>query len=732
MKDTGTARLPALPAVSTGNVSLDNWIRAVSERLEVREGARGNPAERVVTQRELAAMGLGSAQWTTDSTSIGGVMVQLPGGGFSRVPMDTFTDEIRKTKLYADLVRKIDDVTRFDDVPEQVRSILLQSLADEASKRGAEIRRIEDVIQTKTESLAYSIQDITAGFDGAVAGVRDASYAAASQGYATAGKITTVTARLDNFSDGTAGVATIEAKATATASKTTGLEAQYTVKVSTGGAVAGFGLASTAAANTTPTSSFIIQADKFAVVSSTYAAGLTNTPNVASVPFGVDATGVYIKGSLRIDTAGTTGASLITDVVAAATTAAYGNLTGTPSSTIANSSVKLSAAGVLSGAGGGTVTIGGLGYTGALGATENQTDATTNAAIAGKLNKSGEDTMAGPISLSASNAIVVGTVVSGTVTDGLYLGNAGLVGRKSSATTFSITADGTATFAGALSAATGSLGALTVGSTLTFGTGGSLFSTGKTTYADTDAGFWLGYDPTVGSTGYKFNIGDSTSYLKWSGSALQIRGDISGASSINITGSARINSATAQVNAVGTATGITYGLIVNRPTSSGIGAATRGIVGAATAGAGDQGAGVEGVINTSSLYGGSAIWGHADGTSTTSYGVRGEGTYCYGVSAYSLFGVGLQIVTGASGIGAAAGTLTPMEVNSTVMVANLNSQYWAGLKGISVEEPSGSGSLPALTLPSGGAGATAGLHYSAARFIKASVGTTIVWIPCYI
>lgn len=43
---------------------------------------------------------------------------------------------------------------------------------------------------------------------------------------------------------------------------------------------------------------------------------------------------------------------------------------------------------------------------------------------------------------------------------------------------------------------------------------------GKTSYADTTAGYWLGVD---GSTG-KFHIGDALNYMRWTGAALEVRG----------------------------------------------------------------------------------------------------------------------------------------------------------------------------------------------------------------
>lgn len=67
-----------------------------------------------------------------------------------------------------------------------------------------------------------------------------------------------------------------------------GLSAQYSVKIDTNGHVAGFGLSSTLV-NGTPSSAFVIRADKFAVVNPSDTSAMTNTPSVDNVPFIVTA-----------------------------------------------------------------------------------------------------------------------------------------------------------------------------------------------------------------------------------------------------------------------------------------------------------------------------------------------------------------------------------------------------------------------------------------------------------
>jgi hypothetical protein len=336
---TRPAKLPGLNPVATGNPALDSLLRGLIERSEVREGSRGSPDERVVTHREMKALGLDAEQIGTAglSSSVrggsrGGVMVQSPSGSFTRVPYDAFADELRKTTLYRDLMASINSVTRFDGVPQEVRSLLLSSLADEAAQWGAEIRRLDKKIQSETESLAYTVETITAAVSGAAAGVREVSFASANANVATAGRITQVTARLD----GVGGVG-VEAAMTAVADRATGLEGKYAVKVNAGGAVAGFGLAASENLAGATTSAFVVQANKFALTSapdfsqeatpSAAAAGKTwykpstdvfyrstaaGTGSWAIytpvIPFGVDmATNTtYINGQVRINAGGPT------------------------------------------------------------------------------------------------------------------------------------------------------------------------------------------------------------------------------------------------------------------------------------------------------------------------------------------------------------------------------------------------------------------------------------------
>jgi hypothetical protein len=72
-----------------------------------------------------------------------------------------------------------------------------------------------------------------------------------------------------------------------------------------------------------------------------------------------------------------------------------------------------------------------------------------------------------------------------------------------------------------LSAINANLGTIIAGN-ITLDASGFIRTSGKTSYASTVAGFWLGYDGA-----YKLNIGNVNNWLKWTGSALQIKGRLS-------------------------------------------------------------------------------------------------------------------------------------------------------------------------------------------------------------
>lgn len=308
---TAAAKLPAIVLPASGDPAVIRALRALKEHAEARQGALGNPWERAATMRDLEALKLPQLP----RGSGGGMVTVGPDGRYTVTPVQSmvhqFAAEIYTTKLYKDLVAKIDDPARFDALGTRVKALLLPDLNEIAAQRGADIQRVEHRLQSAQESFAAQVTEVTAAVAGNTAAVRQTLFAFSDQNRATAGAVTTITARLDDF-DG--GAATIETVASALADRATGLEAQYTIKVSAGGAIAGIGLAATSSAEGNAQSVFLALANKFAFVTSgdTIGTGMGEidplNPPVSRVPFGIDGTGgsavIYLNGQVRINTGG--------------------------------------------------------------------------------------------------------------------------------------------------------------------------------------------------------------------------------------------------------------------------------------------------------------------------------------------------------------------------------------------------------------------------------------------
>lgn len=291
-----TVKLPGLPHVTTGTPSLDRWIQAVNEHLNAISAG-------TTTNGRNGSNGYGGYYGSSSGSGVGSDAAVNVAGGNSAMTTSEISDMIRGLKLYKDLVKRLDDPTRFDHIPEQVRAILLVDIAAEAKKRGADIQDIEYKMQSATESLAYKISEVTAAVDDASAGIRETAYAAATADEAQAGRVTQLVAALSGV-----GQAALEEDMQVVADRVDGLSSQYTLKVQAGKAIAGFGLAATENTAGDTTSSFIVMADKFALVGTDVERGV--------VPFVVDSASnpptVYINGALRVGTGG----PVITDVMA--------------------------------------------------------------------------------------------------------------------------------------------------------------------------------------------------------------------------------------------------------------------------------------------------------------------------------------------------------------------------------------------------------------------------------
>jgi hypothetical protein len=151
--------------------------------------------------------------------------------------------------------------------------------------------------------------------------------------------------------------------------------------------------------------------------------------------------------------------------------------------------------------------------------------------IADKLSTTSASSLAATVTLATG-----GSILSGTTTNGTFQNPSGFYGVQGGVTKFSVPISGDPTFAGQLTAAYGTFGAVSIAA------GGS-FSSGQTAY-NTGTGWWWGYS---GSTPV-MSIGVAGGQaLTWDGTNLLYSGGIANQMSVSVTKSipsSRANSTT--------------------------------------------------------------------------------------------------------------------------------------------------------------------------------------------
>jgi len=181
--------------------------------------------------------------------------------------MSVLRGQITESQLYADLSSKINLITADPSVPGSVNARLTTETTSRTTADSAlqsSITTLQSTVSTNQSTLNASIQS--------------EATTRANADSALSTSITTLQSTVNT--NNTTLTAAVSTEATTRASVDGGLLAQYTVKVDINGRVAGFGLASTTTGGT-PTSSFIVIADRFAVVSP------SSTGETPSVPFAI-------------------------------------------------------------------------------------------------------------------------------------------------------------------------------------------------------------------------------------------------------------------------------------------------------------------------------------------------------------------------------------------------------------------------------------------------------------
>lgn len=244
-----------LPVIRTGNTALDKFLSLVREHIESDKSKGG---ARFLRESDITTI----IEKTTDA-------IAKSPKSFSQQEMEKFANDIRNTALF--------------------RALLGPGSALDG--------RVDGLPRT-------TLSDIRAGQADTAAGVTSEAIVSAEDSRSVAALVTTVTARLDNFD----GAATIEEAYLAIADATTGLEAQYTLKVTAGNKFAGIGLAATSPTAGVGTSAIIFAADKFALVGSSETIADPANPPLDRLPFGYDSATntIYINGTVRINAGGPT------------------------------------------------------------------------------------------------------------------------------------------------------------------------------------------------------------------------------------------------------------------------------------------------------------------------------------------------------------------------------------------------------------------------------------------
>ncbi len=158
-----TAKLPGLQPVRTGDPAQDRFLEAVRERLEVREGSRGDPLEAVVLQRDLLELGLKKQGRVALPDGKPGFVTQIADGSYVSISADELVSRLEGTDWYRSLASAPGGVT------DSTRQSILSAITEEISKRSAEDHRLDAVIAGIRDELLRKIGDLASKVPGASA-----------------------------------------------------------------------------------------------------------------------------------------------------------------------------------------------------------------------------------------------------------------------------------------------------------------------------------------------------------------------------------------------------------------------------------------------------------------------------------------------------------------------------------------------------------------------------------
>ena len=291
--------LPGLGRVPRdASPELKRYLEALQEILEVRNGFRGDVRDRAITLRELIASGLAkdleSVPFDPNNPTGQNVGFQptnpIPDSETPTTPTNLAVSAgfgvLKVSWTYPNNYAGHSHTDVFRGTSNNRANAIFIGLSEGAMF-------VDATVSASTQYYYWVRHVSVSGEDGSYAGPVNATLQP------------DVNVLLSTLSGAITSTQLASSLATPIANNTTSvsnLNGQYMVKIASADAgggqhVAGFGLSNTNALNGTPTSAFIVAADKFAVVNATnHAVGATNSPAQANTPFIVTTSAEIIDG----------------------------------------------------------------------------------------------------------------------------------------------------------------------------------------------------------------------------------------------------------------------------------------------------------------------------------------------------------------------------------------------------------------------------------------------------
>ena len=276
---------------------LKRYLEALQEIIEVRNGFRGDVRDRAITLRELIASGLAK-----DLESVPFDPNNPTGQNVGFQPTNPIPDSetpTTPTNLAVSAgfgVLKVSWTYPTNYIGHSHTDVFRGTSNNRANavfiglSEGAMF--VDATVSASTQYYYWVRHVSVSGEDGSYAGPVNATLQP---------DVTVLLSTLTGAITSSQLVSSLSTAITNNTTSVTSLNGQYMVKIASADAgggqhVAGFGLSNTAA-NGTPTSAFIVAADKFAVVNATnHAVGATNSPAQANTPFIVTTSAEIIDG----------------------------------------------------------------------------------------------------------------------------------------------------------------------------------------------------------------------------------------------------------------------------------------------------------------------------------------------------------------------------------------------------------------------------------------------------